>query len=125
MITNSREGFNTKHWGKCAWRLIHVSAANYPVHPTPRQRKAYADFFRSLMTVLPCKVCRCHYTRAICGGAHRMQPKHFASRQALFEWTVRLHDAVARRLGQRTRPDAVAYWSRFYEKLRHHGGHSL
>ena len=48
----------TSVWGPSMWHYLHTMSFNYPVHPTPEQRRHYYSFMKSLVNVLPCKYCR-------------------------------------------------------------------
>jgi hypothetical protein len=55
---NSGDGLLTSVWGPSMWHFLHTMSFNYPVHPTPEDKKNYKDFILSLRYVLPCKYCR-------------------------------------------------------------------
>ena len=54
----SGDGMLTSVWGPSMWHYLHTMSFNYPVRPTPEQRKHYYSFMKSLVNVLPCKYCR-------------------------------------------------------------------
>ena len=54
----SGDGMLTSVWGPSMWHYLHTMSFNYPVCPTPEQRKHYYSFMKSLVNVLPCKYCR-------------------------------------------------------------------
>lgn len=51
-------GMLTSVWGPSLWHFLHTLSFNYPVNPTPLQRKQYRDFIYSLQYILPCIHCR-------------------------------------------------------------------
>ena len=55
---NSGDGMLTTVWGPSLWHSLHTISFNYPVNPTPQEKKQYRDFICSLQYVLPCKYCR-------------------------------------------------------------------
>ena len=55
---NSGDGMLTTVWGPPMWHFLHTMSFNYPVEPTPEDKKNYKDFIYSLRYVLPCKYCR-------------------------------------------------------------------
>lgn len=55
---SSGEGFLTSIWGPALWHFLHTMSFNYPVDPTPENKKHYLEFVKSLEYVLPCKYCR-------------------------------------------------------------------
>jgi hypothetical protein len=122
----SDEGFNSTVWGPSAWALIHIVAANVPLRPTAREAVAYHTFFKTLATVLPCSTCRREYKKLICCGATRLSAGMFqhhkrdppgGARVRVFEWTIRLHDAVNRRKGVSWTSEP-GFWARTYARLR-------
>jgi len=83
-------------WGEKYWYVIHLSAATYPNCPAPEEKKQSRDFYRSLIHMLPCKLCAEHYAL--------MYRESFNnnSRYDLFAWTVSIHNQVNQRLGKPT-----------------------
>jgi len=55
---NSNDGMLTTIWGPSMWHSLHTMSFNYPVHPTPEQKKQYREFILNLQYVLPCGKCR-------------------------------------------------------------------
>jgi len=96
-------------WGHHYWFVIHVTATKYPDNPSHEDKHAYREFYGNLWRFLPCKMCANHYQE----HWHEMPiDPHLASRAALFEWTVKLHNAVNLSLGKPAMPlaDAVAHY---------------
>ena len=56
--SKSGDGMLTTVWGPSLWHFLHTMSFNYPVEPTPQQKKDYRDYILSLEQVLPCKYCR-------------------------------------------------------------------
>jgi hypothetical protein len=54
----SGEGMVTTIWGPPLWHYLHTMSFNYPLHPTPEEKKHYRNFIISLKYTLPCKHCR-------------------------------------------------------------------
>lgn len=81
-------------WGEDAWRFMHVVALGFPEKPTDKDRADYKNFFYSLTRVLPCVRCRDGYD-----DIFRRIPINTESTDALFQWTVDVHNAVNRKLG--------------------------
>jgi hypothetical protein len=54
----SGDGMLTSVWGPPMWHYLHTMSFNYPVRPTPDEKKNYMNFVLSLQNVLPCKYCR-------------------------------------------------------------------
>ena len=55
---DSNDGMLTTVWGPSMWHYLHTMSFNYPVHPTPEDKKHYRDFILNLENVLPCGKCR-------------------------------------------------------------------
>lgn len=55
---NSGDGMLTTVWGPAQWHFLHTMSFNYPVNPTPEDKKNYRNYVLSLQNVLPCKYCR-------------------------------------------------------------------
>jgi hypothetical protein len=54
----SGDGFLTSIWGPPMWHYLHTMSFNYPINPTPEDKKHYREFIINLQNVLPCKYCR-------------------------------------------------------------------
>jgi hypothetical protein len=50
-------------WGPLFWHTIHIAALGYSEKPNYSQKKAAKEFFESLIFLLPCDICRKHYTQ--------------------------------------------------------------
>ena len=55
---NANDGMISSVWGPAMWHYLHTMSFNYPVKPTPEDKKYYRDFVLNLRHVLPCKYCR-------------------------------------------------------------------
>ena len=55
---SSGDGFLVSVWGPLQWTFLHIMSFNYPVNPTPEDKKHYRDYVLNLQHVLPCKYCR-------------------------------------------------------------------
>jgi hypothetical protein len=82
-------------WGSHTWHAIHYVALGYPDDPGPQDVENYRTFFSMLGYVLPCKLCTGHYYENL-----KAIPIDLTSREALFAWTVALHNSVNRSLGR-------------------------
>ena len=114
----SKGGMNPEFWGPGTWTMIHVVAANNPCQPTREDRDKALAFIHSLGAVLPCGSCRAHFAKLI-GESFPLTPGVLKNRFSFFTWSVRVHNAVNRRLGKRvySNPDE---WFKMYDKYRHH-----
>jgi FAD-linked sulfhydryl oxidase len=84
-------------WGKHLWASIHFIALGYPDSPSDSESKSYEAFFKSLYKVLPCKSCSNHLRETL-AKQHPLTPKDLVDKDALFKWTVDLHNVVNTRL---------------------------
>jgi hypothetical protein len=55
---NANDGMVSSVWGPPFWHYLHTMSFNYPVEPTPEDKKHYRDFILNLKYVLPCRFCR-------------------------------------------------------------------
>lgn len=70
-------------WGPPAWYLIFTIIDDMPEYPSDTEY--YRMFFESLQGVLPCQMCRDHYTRHI-----SIYPPPVWSREAMRAWANNL-----------------------------------
>lgn len=54
----SGDGMLVSVWGPLQWTFLHTMSFNYPINPTPEDKKHYRDYVLNLQYVLPCKYCR-------------------------------------------------------------------
>ena len=86
----------TRGWSPLWWATIHTAAALFPESPTQEQRDQMVTMFRTLF--IPCPMCRVHWKKNTSGDD---LVDATASRAALFQWTVQIHNKVNLRLGRR------------------------
>jgi hypothetical protein len=87
-------------WGYHLWNAIHYVAMGYPEEPTEQDKQYYTTFLRSIGPVLPCKMCVNHFERLVTEEVP-LDSKALESRETLFDWSVRAHNAVNKRLGKK------------------------
>ena len=78
-------------WGPIFWHTIHMVALGYPEKPNYSQKKAVKEFFESLVFVIPCEICRKHYSQNL---SLRPITQYVDRRQDLIKWTIDLHNKV-------------------------------
>ena len=101
-MSAQKRGISPQKWGACGWAFVHYVALGYPVdRPSVKDRKQYRAFFvDALPCVLPCLMCRENLSRHL---THAPPDEALTQgRDALFAWTVRLHNIVNRELGKPT-----------------------
>lgn len=84
-------------WGPHMWNTLHYVALGYPDNPSIIDKNQYADFFMSLHKVIPCITCAKHYQEMV--QSLSVVP-FLESQSSLFEWTVKIHNLVNKRLGK-------------------------
>ena len=97
---NSGDGMLTMSWGPAMWHYLHMMSFNYPVNPTPENKKQYRDFIVSLKYVLPCKYCRMNL-------ANNFKKKpllmcHMANRETFSRYVYELHEMVNKMLHKKS-----------------------
>lgn len=86
-----------KIWGPHMWFSLHSISFNYPVSPSQEIKERFRNFFNSLEYILPCELCRVHYSQHI-----REHPIEFNldNRRKLVYWVIDVHNLVNRMLGK-------------------------
>jgi len=96
-------------WGPFFWNTIHLVALGYPSEPTYVDKKAAKDFFESLGRLIPCPICRDHYTANL-----KEMPitSSLDKRRDLLTWTIKLHNKVNTLLNkpEKTEMEVLAYY---------------
>lgn len=99
-------------WGPLFWHTIHITAIGYPQNPSYSQKRAAKEFYESLSFLIPCPVCREHYS----GYLQKMPiSPHLDRRDDLFKWTVQLHNEVNKTLNKPVVTEAEALY--FYRRI--------
>jgi len=97
---DSNNGMMTSIWGPPTWHMLHCIGFNYPVQPSPEQKREYRDFILSLKHVLPCGKCR---KNLIKNFKHLpLEEKDLASRETFSRYIYELHEVVNRMLGKKS-----------------------
>ena len=104
-----------KQWGGFIWGTIHEVAIGYPEVPSDADREEYRQFYELIMKVLPCPVCKEEFNKM-----KDSYPIDLKDRDALFAWTVDIHNAVNSKLGgfTWTVDEARKQWCSTYHELR-------
>ena len=96
----SGDGMITKIWGPLVWTALHTISFNYPVNPTPENKKHYKDFIYSLRYVLPCKYCRINLSKNL-----KQKPLlmcHMKNRETFSRYIYELHELVNKMLDKKS-----------------------
>lgn len=114
---NNPNGFSPDLWGPSMWFMMHLIAATFPDRPTAADKANFAAFYRSLQNVLPCPGCAAGYRTIITTEPTKLSPRVFGSREALFKWTVDVHNRVNAKLRKPVHSNWRAWYSQ-YDRLR-------
>ena len=96
----SGDGMMTKIWGPAMWHYLHTMSFNYPVEPTPENKKNYREFVLNLRNVLPCKYCRINLTNNL--KKKPLTMCHMKSRETFSRYIYELHETVNRMLNKKS-----------------------
>jgi len=82
-------------WGPILWNTMHIISLGYPEEPDEATRQAAGSFYRSLSLLIPCPICRTHYSKLI-----QAIPPATESKDALVKWVFTIHNQVNKELGK-------------------------
>ena len=97
---NANDGMLTSSWGPAIWHSLHMMSFNYPVKPTPEDKKHYRDFILSLQYVLPCKYCRMNLTKNF--KALPLTMECMKDRETFSRYIYNLHETVNKMLNKKS-----------------------
>ena len=84
-------------WGPMFWATFHIDSLGYSDEPTYSEKRAAKEFFNAVPFVLPCAVCRDHFTEVLKGLPVETW---LDNRKSLTEWVWMVHNRVNARLGK-------------------------
>ena len=96
----SGDGMVTSVWGPPLWHYLHTMSFNYPVKPTPADKRHYKNFILSLRYVLPCRYCRENLSKNL--KALPLTNKEMRSRSSFSRWVFKLHELINTMLGKKS-----------------------
>ena len=94
------DGMLTSVWGPPMWHYLHTMSFNYPVNPTPEDKKNYRDFVLNLRYVLPCKYCRINLKTNL--KTLPLNMSHMKSRDTFSRYIYNLHELVNKLLKKKS-----------------------
>jgi hypothetical protein len=97
---NSNDGMLTTVWGPSMWHYLHTMSFNYPVHPTPEDKKHYRDFILNLENVLPCGKCRKNLKKNF--KKLPLEEKDMESRETFSRYIYNLHEVINKMLKKKS-----------------------
>ena len=104
-------------WGPFFWHTIHIIALGYSDKPSYAQKKAAKEFYESLAILIPCPICREHFSKHL--ETYPLTP-HLDRRKDLFKWTVVLHNEVNKSLNKPLfeEHEVIKYYTRLGARAR-------
>ena len=96
----SGDGMVTSVWGPPLWHYLHTMSFNYPIKPTPADKKHYKNFILSMRYVLPCRHCRDNLTKNF--KALPLTNAAMKNRRTFSRWVFKLHELVNTMLGKKS-----------------------
>jgi hypothetical protein len=90
-------GMSPDVWGPYFWTTMHIASLGYSPHPTEQEQKAAIAFYESLKYMIPCPICRDHYSYLL---ESRPIAQAVGSRDALVAWVFDIHNSVNQQLGK-------------------------
>ena len=94
------DGMLTTVWGPSMWHYLHTMSFNYPVAPTPADKKHYRDFMLNLQYVLPCKYCRQNLTNNY--KVFPLKASDMANRDSFSRYVYKLHEIINKMLKKKS-----------------------
>lgn len=96
----SGDGMLTTVWGPSMWHFLHTMSFNYPVQPSPEDKKHYRDFMMNLQYVLPCKYCRQNLTNNY--KLFPLRASDLMNRESFSRYVYKLHEMVNKLLKKKS-----------------------
>ena len=89
-----------KEWGPTFWKIIHIISEQLGKNTNTIMQKDemiyYKAFQRKVYYILPCKICREHYTIHL--ENYPLTDEILKNKDNLLKWTIDLHNAVNEQL---------------------------
>ena len=96
----SGDGMLTTVWGPSMWHYLHTMSFNYPINPTPQDKKNYRNFILNLQNVLPCKYCRDNLKNNF--KAHPLRMCDMKNRDSFSRYIYKLHEIINKMLKKKS-----------------------
>jgi hypothetical protein len=75
-------------WQPLTWILFHTIALNY----NNNYKDKYIEFFETFKTILPCSICKNHYTSNV--NSNELSIINNINEEKIFNWTIDLHNII-------------------------------
>jgi hypothetical protein len=96
----SSDGFLTSVWGPMLWSYLHTMSFNYPVNPTPEDKRHYREFIINLQYVMPCKYCRMNLKKNF--KQLPLNMSYMKNRDTFSKYVYDLHEVVNKMLKKKS-----------------------
>lgn len=90
MISSSNRGFVSSIFGPPTWLHLHLTAHDFPVFPTKKDKEVYRAWFSLLSKTLPCSACRRNFEESLSS----INDRTFTSRYHLVRAIWKIHNQV-------------------------------
>jgi hypothetical protein len=97
---SSNDGMLTAVWGPGIWHYLHTMSFNYPVHPTPADKRHYRNFVLDLQYVLPCGKCRKNLVKNF--KRLPLNMSDMKSRETFSKYIYELHELINTMLNKKS-----------------------
>jgi hypothetical protein len=81
-----------KLWGPKAWSLFNYIVLSYSDLPNELEKTNMKNFFTSVGHVLPCNLCKQHYSETLI--KYPIDDTVLASKSSLVKWLINIHNEV-------------------------------
>lgn len=92
---NEGGGSSKEQVGRATWTFLHTLAAQYPEHPTYRQKRDARNLIDIMTRMYPCGECAEHFSEVV-----KACPPRVNSRHEFSQWMCRVHNIVNRSIGK-------------------------
>lgn len=95
VLRSGKRGIDKEQIGRATWTLLHTIAAQYPDHPSSRQKRDAKNLIDIMTRMYPCGECAEHFSEVV-----KAYPPQVGSRQEFSQWMCRIHNVVNRSIGK-------------------------
>jgi len=96
----SGDGMITSVWGPNLWHYLHTISFNYPINPSPLDKKMYRQFILNLQYTLPCKYCRINLKKNL--KTLPLTQADLKDRDSFSRYVYELHEIVNKMLNKKS-----------------------
>lgn len=90
-------GMSPSVWGPIFWNTMHIVSLGYSHAPTQEEKASAIAFYKSLVHMIPCPICKTHYSQFL---QDIPVEKAVTNRNDLIQWVFDLHNKVNVQLGK-------------------------